>query len=648
MFFAAGDAMIRNKKQADPSSCPPWEFLLRHVIQAEGLTRRQRESVADHIAHCERCANMYEALCDANAELWDQAAKAAGVPRRELHFTRSPEEALTDLWRRIDEDQSSQRRQRRWAMVSRISGIAAAACILIAIGVGWITLRNGNPSQPISGIAANSNGSSKGFVELVTGQGRKPLAMNQSVTTDGQPQEVLLGGIHRVVMNRNTKATFTAVSTSAAREGSCAQDALDSKIPYEIQLARGELYVEVVPGHPFTVRTDNAQLDITGTKFNVLAEGDKTELTLLKGSVRFSQPVAGNAASATNSFVDVTTGHTSTITGRSAPIEPRETDAMTATAWARDLTLTNAIASAQSKAGLDLLESIRKDGQQPKSLDLDSIDYVKWRDDHRDWFAIEFPWIFKIQKVLKDQHGINADYIELLMISGDIWQFNYDPKLPAGQSLTKIEPAAITRLARYYGLDEREMLKTIGLPDLALTATTPVQNGTPGQLYAEGLCRWHDAIMTAPNTRDNPKANDGLKLFSLYASQYLAETRTAAYLWAKNHPEKVRQLLADKEYLAILPTPLAMTNNSAPDVNAWLEQIHDQANTARSCVPAAMEWLLAPQEARCQPLSLQKQRTLTGHVARLISIAGVGESESPCKLVIPANRGRLFMSCQKE
>jgi hypothetical protein len=588
---------------------------------------------------------MYEALCDANAELWDQAAKAAGVPRRELHFTRSPEEALTDLWRRIDEDQSSQRRQRRWAMVSRISGIAAAACILIAIGVGWITLRNGNPSQPISGIAANSNGSSKGFVELVTGQGRKPLAMNQSVTTDGQPQEVLLGGIHRVVMNRNTKATFTAAPASGGngRAPDAPQSGHDEKVPYEIQLARGELYVEVVPGHPFTVRTDNAQLDITGTKFNVLAEGDKTELTLLKGSVRFSQPVAGNAASATNSFVDVTTGHTSTITGRSAPIEPRETDAMTATAWARDLALTNAIALAVGQAGVDIsgLFMMSQDfWRQSDPPDVDKLDYETWRDEHRQ-LGLRFMALTAVQK----DPTVEADWIELLMISGDIWQFHYDSNLPACQPVTKLESAAVIRLVWHLGLDEQELLRIAGLPKSSPAAMSLLQDQTPGHRYADALRRWLDALTTRGQQPENDSV---LKLFSLYASQYLAETRTAAYLWAKNHPEKVRQLLADKEYLAILPTPLAMTNNSAPDVNAWLEQIHDQANTARSCVPAAMEWLLAPQEARCQPLSLQKQRTLTGHVARLISIAGVGESESPCKLVIPANRGRLFMSCQKE
>jgi len=99
-----------------------------------------------------------------------------------------------------------------------------------------------------------------GFAELVTGQDRKPLAMNQPFATAGEPQEILLGGMHRVVMNRHTKATFSA--SAAGGDGGAAggngapttpqrrqngRDAHAGKVPYEIQLAQGELYVEVVP-----------------------------------------------------------------------------------------------------------------------------------------------------------------------------------------------------------------------------------------------------------------------------------------------------------------------------------------------------------------------------------------------------------------
>ena len=52
------------------------------------------------------------------------------------------------------------------------------------------------------------------------------------------------------------------------------------------------------------------------------------------------------------------------------------------------------IAGVQPDADVRLLNSIRDYWPQSRPLDLDSIDYGNWRDDHRDWFAGEFPWIF--------------------------------------------------------------------------------------------------------------------------------------------------------------------------------------------------------------------------------------------------------------
>ncbi|MCY2927502.1 MAG: FecR family protein [Planctomycetota bacterium] len=174
------------------------------------------------------------------------------------------------------------------------------------------------------------------------------------MTTDERPQELLLGGLHRVVMNARTSVTVSAAPAKAP----------GSKTAFEIRLAHGELYVEVVPGHPFTVRTGNARLDITGTRFDVRADGNKTELTLLKGSVRFSQP--GTAGQ----FVDVSAGQASTVVGRSTPSAPQPANALAATAWARALALTNAIARAQPDADLALLDPILNSWPQSRPLDL--------------------------------------------------------------------------------------------------------------------------------------------------------------------------------------------------------------------------------------------------------------------------------------
>ena len=583
-------------EQLGQSSCPSWDLLLRHVVQAERLTWQQQELVVEHIGRCERCANMYEALSDANEELWEDAARAAGIPVRSPVATRAPEEGFAETWRRIEADEAARRQKSRRARVFRIGSIAAAACLLIAIGVGWMMLRNGGSGSSDRAIATNPGGLPFAFAERVTNQGRTPLAMNQPVTTGAEPQEILLGGMHRVVMNRGAKATFTAAA--ARSDGNHA-----GTIPYEIQLARGELYVEVVPGNSFTVKTANARLNITGTKFDVLAGGDKTELTLLKGSVRFS------ALDHPEQAVSVTAGHASTVAGRGAPSTPSAVDAVTTTAWARDTALSHALAQAERDANVDLSAMCQGFWRQSEPPDVDTLDYATWRDGHgRFSHALTFPG------ATPKGQTVEADWIDLLMISGNIWQFHYDPRLPSGQPLTKIEPAAVARLARYYGVDEREMLRMMGLPESALSAASPASGQAPGRRYAQALRRWHEALMT---TGQEPETSGDFKLFSLCAGQYLAETRTAAYLWVRNHPQEARQLLADSDYVAMLPAPPPPPDNGTPDEKEWIKQLREQATAARNCAPAAMEWLLVPTSTGCAPQATDQQRKLAAMVAEL-------------------------------
>ena len=602
------DTMFTGIEHTEQSSCPPWQLLLRHAVQAERLTRQERDFVVDHIGQCHRCSDIYGALSDAEVDLWRKAAGAAGAPMREAHFTHSPKEALADLWRRVDENKARPYRQRRGPLALRVGTIAAAACILIAIGIGWAMMHKGGSEQ---GVAANTAGLPAAFAELVTPEGRKPLAMNQPVVTNDQPQEVLLGGMHRVVMNRDTEAVFSAHPASEVLGGAPGEVVHDSKITYEIQLAQGELYVEVVPGNPFILKTSNARLDITGTKFNVLTDGDKTELALLKGSVRFS------ALDQSEQAVSVTAGHASTITGRRTPSAPSPVDALATTAWARDLALTNAIASMRAGTDIHLLYSIRDYWPRSKTPDLNSLNYEQWRDEHREWCAREFPWIFKIQAALKDRHGIEADYVELLMVSGDIWQFHYPRSL--GQPIPVFDPTAIDRIARHYKIDGDGLLKTLQSSSLKSpitsvdSSTTGPSKGCPAEIYLSALKDWQSTITSAADNSDGLPAD--LLLFSLHAGTYLANTRTAAYLWIKENPDNAEVLLAQPDYRAsCLPQGLSARIMTGKPLSRYLS---DQATSAHKVARAIGQMPMALNTNNCgrqaDPLTME----LFGHLSDL-------------------------------
>lgn len=574
--------MFRETGQSDPSSCPSLELLLRHVIQPEGLSEQQCDDVVRHLAGCSHCGDIYDALCQAESELCDEVAEAAGLPKRELQFTRSDEEAVADLWRRVNEEEDHHRQLHRRALAFRVRKFAAAmaACVALVIVGGWLMNSHLKPASPKA---------PQGYAELVTSGGRQTLALGQPVTTRDQRREILLGGMHRVVMNHNTAAAFTA----------------DSQGRYQVQLAQGELYVEVVPGHPFIVTTANARLEITGTKFDVKAAQDKTELTLLKGSVRF-------ASLSQDQSVDVKAGYTSAVVGQSVPTSPATVDAMATTAWARDAVLSNAVARSGSvDAGLQ--DIIRDSWRQPAPADPDTLDYAAWRNAHRDDCARQFAWAIKAEHFLQSR-GIQADWIDVLMVSGDVWQFHYDPKLPGSQPLTKIEPIAVARLARHYGVDEREMLRAVGLPDATPILTLPIQNPMPGQQYADALHRWHDALLAS--TQGKPEEHGALMLFSLSASRYLATTRTAAYLWVRTHSTEAERLLANTECRAIVPKAFIAT-----DEREWLKKLRQQAVTARSCGQVAMEWFVMPAGNGCQPPAAEKQRNLALLIEELVPAA---------------------------
>ena len=225
--------------------CREAQLLMSAYIEDDAsLTQEERDAFEAHLRFCSDCQQEYEedkqliALAKEHCGPLGEGAYKPVVEEGDKgccpiseqeeasphHFQpMTVAESWEDLKRRSPSLAAACHRQEqqdtRRAMVWRIGQLAAAASIIIAISAGWVYLQN----RPVDVTSASSSRefalptdpAPAATLELVTQSGRQVLAMGEPIRTGDQPQEVLLGGMHRVVMNADTVATF-ATTTRAA------------------------------------------------------------------------------------------------------------------------------------------------------------------------------------------------------------------------------------------------------------------------------------------------------------------------------------------------------------------------------------------------------------------------------------------------
>ena len=572
-----------------PMTCRRAQGLIESAWLDEGnLAGQQRPALEAHLQACQVCSSQnreMRRLAEMVRLHWGAVSQTtrllagstgqylpdapAAVERDQKFMT--TQEGWEDLQRRSAsltlavcrrKEADALRGSRRW-----IGTLAAAASILLAIGVTWLAIGNHRPVPPT--VATGKVVPADARFELLGPHGRVPLVAGQHVITNDQPREVLLGGMHRVVLNRQTEAAFNA-------RGGAATGSLD-RTAYEIQLARGEMYVEVVPGNPMAVRTGNALLRITGTKFNVKAGDGSTELVLFKGSVRFSR------SADMEQFVDVLAGQQSLIAGDSAPTTPRGADAMAATEWARQGAEGKAPAGSQPNMDKETISISPTQWLPSERGNLDFLAYGTWRDGKTEDFRRDFPWIFRIRDVLKQRHGIDADYLDLLMISGDIWQFHYP--LGGQEPMSTFRATAVERIAEAYRLDKSQLLAEIAAPP-----NCEAKGHSPDERLA-ALRQWSVDIATvaaAPNYLPAETLTAALR-----ATTYLANTRTAAYLWIRQNPGRWTAML-DRSGLEKDLDGLA-----SREANTCLERLRDEVRRFETIRTLTQELVTESPVAAC-------------------------------------------------
>ncbi len=142
---------------------------------------------------------------------------------------------------------------------------------------------------------------------------------------------------------------------------------------------------------------------------------------------------------------------------------------------------------------------------------LGETDYQQWVEEKLEWFKKDFPWIFELKDALTKE-GIETDYPELLIKSGDAWQFVSLEKFPGRFSVPDFE--SLLKTAVSYGFDKEWLLGNVLIARLIQDKTLLSENLT-------GLDALDQLLKYVKGTEAMP-----YYLYPADACRYLTETRS--------------------------------------------------------------------------------------------------------------------------
>ncbi len=251
----------------------------------------------------------------------------------------------------------------RTAKIARLKSglkIAAAACIILALGIGAFVLIDSPPAEPSAQNAPLQKevapGGNKAMLTLANGQtimldsaqigqlasqGNSRIAKADSglltyssAGTGNSAQagiqyntlSVPKGGQYRLILPDGSKVWLNAASSIHYPTAFTGKER-------KIKIT-GEVYLEVAADakHPFIVQTRHSDIRVLGTRFNVMAYENEpaVKTTLLEGSVSVS--VQGNGKA-----VVIEPGQQATVADAGENIQVDEVNATDVAAWTRGL-----------------------------------------------------------------------------------------------------------------------------------------------------------------------------------------------------------------------------------------------------------------------------------------------------------------------
>ena len=472
-------------------------LLLFYVMYPEELTFDERDEVTDHLAKCSACQDELEDLKWAK-DLFSASREyllnsgVFGEKESDKPLVKLSEREILDLRfeARLDRAGARRKRRERRERIARIKRFAkpiaaVAACLAAVLGIYLTASQLSGTEDASTPTIAAIPIETPVKIELLTASAPKIIPASQQIIASSRLKTLRINNNRHMTLNPGTELSIVP------RNFGCI-----------VKLNKGEIYTEVEhDGKPFIVETIHGRAVITGTTFNIKANDKQMELAVIEGTVRFE----GDKGK-----VNVTAGHQSFLTANAKPTLPQLCDTGQLTTWATGINDSQEmIATTAYQPDFDLPLTF-----DSAEIDLECIDYKNWIEQKRSWFKQQFPHIFKFKEALAKE-GIEVDYPELLIKSGDLWRFVCLAGVPARFSV--INPDSLLNIASNYGFDKQWLLENIPLAKTTLDKPALSKNSFV-DLKAFG--RWLDFL-------DETKGIESpTPVYSYHASKYLANTRT--------------------------------------------------------------------------------------------------------------------------
>jgi len=489
------------------------------------VTEQEKNAFEAHITMCPACKSEYEETCQLMPivkEHWgpisEDTLELIGKAGQSYKPKKTVEEGWQELCRRCPELAENREKPKSLQLFLRIGAVAASLVIGI---LTWMVFSNYSKPQSLpqdsSCQQAASVPKASVKVELVTNTGNIALPSAQQITSASQSKTLLINAKHQMTMNTNTVVVIEPLIEK-------------NNIGCLVKLRLGQIYTHVEhDGNPFIVDTVHGRGVITGTTFDIKATDSGTTLVVSEGTVQFNSE---------NGTVNVAAGQRSEIVGRFAPSIPISCNVAELTAWATGYKAKAELAEDKSSSDIsDLLTLSPNEKEQPC---LDEFDYSYWVKQKRNWFRLQFPQIFQLQHALAEE-GIEVEYPELLIKSGDLRQFVYIKGRPDRFSVLSFD--SLLKTSSDYGFDKQWLLENVTAAKYALEKPALLKNSLT-VLNAFG--QWNSSFENAQKSSDWVDYDDQYCLF--HASVYLTETRSLLWFAVRDgHYD-----LADKERAEVL------------------------------------------------------------------------------------------------